>query len=79
MKDRYARLLAGFDAYAEPGWRSSGNLPFFGDGSSSENGLRPLGNFIFTAAMLCGQNGVAIGPKEEVRARLRERAIAAIT
>jgi len=78
MIDAYRSLLASFPRYAERGWRGSARLPFFGDGSASESGLRSAGNFVFTAALLSGSAGEHIGLSADERERLRQRASATI-
>jgi len=52
----YMRVLERFPLLAERGWHANYNdLPdvgYFGDGSHAEMGLRSMGNFIFTCALL---------------------------
>ena len=52
----YMRVLERFPLFAERGWHPSHNgltdVGYFGDGTHGEMGLRSMGNFIFTCALL---------------------------
>jgi len=52
----YIKLLSHFPLYGEKGWKSNyrgdSSLGYFGDPGSGENGLRTMGNYIFTASLL---------------------------
>lgn len=52
----YLRILEQFPLYSERGWHKNylndPQLGYFGDSSSDENGLRTMGNYIFTTSLL---------------------------
>lgn len=52
----YMRVLERFPLFAERGWHPNyeglSDVGYFGDGTSAEMGLRSMGNFIFTCALL---------------------------
>ena len=52
----YMRVLERFPLFAERGWHADykglADVGYFGDGDNGEMGLRSMGNFIFTCALL---------------------------
>lgn len=56
--DDYMRVLQRWPAYAQGGfthgYRGHEDLGYFGGGEADEQGMRPLGNFVYTYALLAG-------------------------
>jgi len=55
----YMQMLEPFALYSEPGWKKNylGNnmLGYFGESSHVENGMRSMGNYIFTTCLLASE------------------------
>src|SRR5688500_3678782 len=80
VKQQYARVLAPFPRYAAPGVhaRNVGSRSFqiFGSGNGDENGMRTLGSFAFTSALLASRDGIE--PQGATREQLFDWARSAI-
>lgn len=74
----YMRVLERFPLLAERGWhanyRGLTDVGYFGDGDHAEMGLRSMGNFIFTCALLASDPAYDPRPTGVSRAKLLDYA-----